>query len=596
MVITLNEARVAQSKAAIEPDSELEALANPSRDYMAEEPPPPSGVFEIALVLAGGISAGAYTAGVFDFLIEALDAWEQAKRDQPDNVPSHSVKIKVVSGASAGAMTGAIAASALRYRFQHGEPQQPEANPFYKAWVKDIDIGHLLKRLDLNTPSQAIASLLDSTSLDRITQDALGYRGPPVVRPYIEGGVRFIFAQAGLRGIPYYLNFRGHASTGLRMSTHRTYHSFYVPYGHRGRPRPDDEVLDVRDTSQSAPNDSGWRNLGNAALASGAFPVGLRAREELRRPSDLEWRYAAVAGNYVKLVPAWSQPVNGLAPAPPQDYYAEFVVDGGAMNNEPLDFARTELAGLLGRIESSGGKAQRTLVLVDPFPDQPILDFRNRDDKHKGDLESICLKLAGAFKSQAKFSPGDLARALHPSEYSRFLLAPSRKPDNAPDGWLPPPVPMASASLQGFGGFLDESYRRHDYLLGRRNCQQLLRFHFGLLRENPAFMARDAAVNAKYSQEMENRDEFAIIPLIGSLAETLPLPDWPSQPIALNAVVSAAYRRAKAVGNALARRRGLSAHIFTKLGFVFFGWKLMRAVRKLIADDLKAKELPYSLS
>jgi predicted patatin/cPLA2 family phospholipase len=34
-------------------------------------------VFKIGLVLAGAVSAGAYTAGVVDFLFEALEAWEQ---------------------------------------------------------------------------------------------------------------------------------------------------------------------------------------------------------------------------------------------------------------------------------------------------------------------------------------------------------------------------------------------------------------------------------------------------------------------------------------------------------------------------------------
>ena len=35
----------------------------------------PVGSFEIALVLGGTVSSGAYTAGVLDFLVEALDAW-----------------------------------------------------------------------------------------------------------------------------------------------------------------------------------------------------------------------------------------------------------------------------------------------------------------------------------------------------------------------------------------------------------------------------------------------------------------------------------------------------------------------------------------
>ena len=41
--------------------------------------PGPDTPFEIGLVMAGAISAGTYTAGVIDFLIEALDEWESAK-------------------------------------------------------------------------------------------------------------------------------------------------------------------------------------------------------------------------------------------------------------------------------------------------------------------------------------------------------------------------------------------------------------------------------------------------------------------------------------------------------------------------------------
>ncbi len=36
---------------------------------------PPPNTFELALVLGGTVSAGAYTAGALDFLIEALDSW-----------------------------------------------------------------------------------------------------------------------------------------------------------------------------------------------------------------------------------------------------------------------------------------------------------------------------------------------------------------------------------------------------------------------------------------------------------------------------------------------------------------------------------------
>jgi hypothetical protein len=71
--------------------------------YVAIEPLPSPGVCEIGLVLAGAVSAGAYTAGVIDFLIEALDAWEGAQREcaevnpGPDTwtIPGHRGRLRI---------------------------------------------------------------------------------------------------------------------------------------------------------------------------------------------------------------------------------------------------------------------------------------------------------------------------------------------------------------------------------------------------------------------------------------------------------------------------------------------------------------------
>jgi len=54
--------------------------------FIQVEPPAPN-TFEFALVLGGTVSAGAYTAGAVDFLIEALDCWTTArdKHDAPDS-------------------------------------------------------------------------------------------------------------------------------------------------------------------------------------------------------------------------------------------------------------------------------------------------------------------------------------------------------------------------------------------------------------------------------------------------------------------------------------------------------------------------------
>ena len=68
--------------------------------------------FQLGVTMAGAISAGAYSGGVFDMLFEVLEAWQQAK-DAGEDVPTHDVVVPVISGASAGSITGAIGLVAL---------------------------------------------------------------------------------------------------------------------------------------------------------------------------------------------------------------------------------------------------------------------------------------------------------------------------------------------------------------------------------------------------------------------------------------------------------------------------------------------------
>jgi len=50
--------------------------------------------FHLGLCLAGAVSAGAYTAGVIDYLIEALDKWQKRKNENLPDTPSHNVVIR----------------------------------------------------------------------------------------------------------------------------------------------------------------------------------------------------------------------------------------------------------------------------------------------------------------------------------------------------------------------------------------------------------------------------------------------------------------------------------------------------------------------
>src|SRR5579863_1629699 len=105
----------------------------------AASPNEPQSGFEIGLVMAGAISAGAYTAGVVDFLIEALDRWYEGKQGTDPLCPRHDVSLRVMAGASAGGMSSVIATPQLGEAFTsvtNPPPPGPLKNKLYDSWVQ----------------------------------------------------------------------------------------------------------------------------------------------------------------------------------------------------------------------------------------------------------------------------------------------------------------------------------------------------------------------------------------------------------------------------------------------------------------------------
>ena len=175
---------------------------------MSDQPKPrlpsPDNPFEIGLVMAGAISAGAYTAGVVDFLIQALDEWEKAKAhalahpDDPSSqdCPKHKVRLKVMAGASAGGMTAGLTTGLLGMEYESvttqlppdrpSPPIVPENNNLYRNWVNTIDIDPLLGLDDLKDDRKVpVQSILDSTITVTIADNAFQFESPDkrVIRP-----------------------------------------------------------------------------------------------------------------------------------------------------------------------------------------------------------------------------------------------------------------------------------------------------------------------------------------------------------------------------------------------------------------------------
>lgn len=522
--------------------------------------PGPDVPFEIGLVMAGAISAGAYTAGVIDFLIQALDEWEKAKQRAREDLaagkstdcPMHEVRIKVMAGASAGGMTAGLAAGLLGMEFQPvtglppvGGRVDPRNNTLYRSWVNTIDIDPLLGVSDLADPAARARSVLDSTILNTIGEQAFSFEDPDTraTRPYVADPLHVFLTVTNLRGVPYPVSFSNYRNQQqYEMTMHGDFMHFILG---KDPPAAGEPAfwLEPYKFSEAA----GWEALRRSALATGAFPVGLAPRVLQRAPSQYgrrEWPITRPRTIDGKLFCEWFQ---AFPPAWPRDFendpestYDFLCVDGGVMNNEPLDLARRILAGPSGRNPTEGDKAVRAVIMVMPFPNAE--PFRP-DYQYDESILPVLFSTFNGLIAQARFRPSEMVLADDPAVYSRFLIVPRRGFEN---GKLRPHA-IACGSLGGFGGFLSRRFREHDYQLGRRNCQWFLRQYFALPSEgqkrNKLFEKWSSAAKEKHKihsagradpadkTPLEERPVLAllpIIPLVGEAAREVPEVPWPA--------------------------------------------------------------------
>ncbi len=517
--------------------------------------------FGIGLVLAGAVSAGAYTAGVLDFLAEALDAYYAIRETPGWTGPRHSVGLRVISGASAGGMTAAMACAQLHRSFEHvrtledtkgggtaAGPNPATTNPLYAAWVEWIDIAKLLQLRDLQGGG-GVSSVLDSTALPEIALNALGScaRLPDNTRLWLSAKLDIRITMTNLRGIPYRISLSGDESARVyRMDSHADYGAFAVTWTPQdGNPDVEAGVVPLDPRKPTGPN---WQFLAECAIASGAFPIGLQARPITRdandynlspfhrffRRSERQITFEGVKGTFSTLV----SPIQTDFDDFPPSNYRFVAVDGGVIDNEPLEIARRVLAGQEGCNPRDGDKAERAIILVDPFPNQPALPANLPGST----LADVIPALYGSLIDQARFKPEELQLAFDEAVFSRFAISPSRRMRSDPAKRAT--LAIACGSLGGFGGFLHESFRRHDYFLGRANCQAFLKRWFALPETNPLFNAMTsgrehwyvkmdmhdpkAAGSLRMAWKTTGKEEKArmlpIVPLVGVLGDDIVVP------------------------------------------------------------------------
>lgn len=573
-------------------------------------PPPDSGVFEFGLTLAGTVSAGAYTAGFVDFLIEALDQYYA--HGLANGKPPHKVVLRVISGTSGGSLVAAQAGRALYRDFApmpfRGSEITGRDNLFYNTWVNGIDISDLLDNSDLVGLDDIgdVASLLNSDKIDRLGYDALSYKhdAPKLDRHWVADPLDIVLTEFNMRGVPYRVPY-AEIDGSLRYQSFMD-HADHVRFqimrkGNRRQLRNDAFAVVAGAPAYD-------RVYAEAAMGSAAFPIGLKSRVITRPLKHYLYRgrrntRETADGTFVEeYMPLGLDPEildQGPFISPDQEY--DFVaVDGGVTTTEPVEFARTTLAGIQARNPRAAEKANRAVVLVAPLfspkrlPIDPPLN-----DEASGKLLDILKTIVPSMRNQALFSSAAMQLAGDDNVHSRFLVLPSRK---RRDGTLEVgDGAIAATGLGAFLGFMDIRYRRHDYRLGRHNAWLFLKDEFLLQESNPLFDNWSEADRKKQRSPYKGTHFLPIVPLVGTAKDEPTVQPWPTGGIANRDRMEASLRRrAEMLLDLLpleGRRRGgwdvrwLAASAAIEVLEEFAERTIMKMARRAIDKTLKDKAL-----
>lgn len=466
--------------------------------------------FYVGLCMAGAVSAGAYTAGAMDYLLEALNTWEK-RRNEP-GVPTHKVQIPVMGGASAGGMTSIMAASALNNPLVpidkpsgHLLAEHPE-NKLYHSWVDLTDADMFSKMLDTSDiePGNVVSGLnskfIDPIALRVVSADPVRWQPLP---DFIRPGLKVFTTLTNLQGFAYTVDFGVDQpqTAKYHMSIHNDYACFELT----------EKAIDG--------DNGGWIPLNlkdrintdiaaAAAMATGAFPIGLKSRLLIRNSLYVNanpWLNAYLKNNAID-----------------EGNYETLNVDGGLINNEPFDKVHDVLYGLTGQESedyNNFDKFNSTVLMIEPFPTKkPGIISKGQS------LQNVMGLTLSSMLSQMRSKPVNIKDALSKSCAGQYLITPSRIV-TSPGGDVSNVVgemAIACGALDGFSGFMNKEFRVHDYFLGRYNCKIFLRDYFTIpasaLKENGIFKAGYANADLKrFRSTKEN--SYQIIPVFADATD-----------------------------------------------------------------------------
>lgn len=454
----------------------------------------------LAITISGAVSLGSFEAGV---MYEICQALKQHNGD-PATAEDGKITVDVICGASAGGMTAAIAAQKLLFEAESLE--NPSGNAFYIPWVRSIGLAALL---DLASDESSSLSILSSDVIENISKQLLMARyvhhAPPKPKqhPAVANKLIIGLAMSNLSGIDY--------SIPLLTGGNFVYTRFQDNY-----------VARLSNSNGADDTFNRWESIRNAAVACGAFPFAFRLKELQRSESDYPgaaaWpptlgRYVYTDGGlfqneplglaknlvdmldpnheqhdqrfYLFVAPGLRESVmdkNGSFAAAGANYvktgarlvsaifnqarYRDWVrVETLNRQVERLDAEAAKLASLFrdGRLASADLKIADAALLpvVYPIDEERDAALHRLQTQYSSEYNAL-----GGGANGAEFikAVAVLERLLGVSNYD-IMKVYSISASNEE---------LAGSALMAFAGFFDQTYRQHDYDMGRLKAQEVI--------------------------------------------------------------------------------------------------------------------------
>lgn len=466
---------------------------------------PKDGQVKIGIVLAGAVTAGAFTAGVLEYMLNSLKLWQKAYELDTNNVPKPNVVIDTMTGASAGSIAGAVTLLALTSdRYQPIEEAENNLdNLLYYTWVEfglkpyenvldylfsndDLEYGKLKSILNTSWIDNLILKLCDA--FDPQSEHCIADLDNLSLPPFINQNIEILMTLSNLRGIPIHMNFKGMAGSSSNAAYTMKYHKAFANFKY------DTDSVDPAVLPLDIKDKTNLRLFLDSSRASGAFPIGLRSVAFHSIPKSY------IEANLKQIF----QDEDTINPSIKNDY--EFIaVDGGMTNNEPM----AEALNILSRNENIAIEEEKSspLILIDPFPNY-ISDKESTYDIAKDSVYDIIPQLIRTLRNQVLFKEKDIVD-LFKQGTSKTMIWPTRYDQN--DKRVANPI--ACGALGGFSGFFSKEFRDHDYKLGRKNCQNFLRYYFYQTEADVSHWSDDAKRKFRFKMHKDDTEyRYPVIP------------------------------------------------------------------------------------